>query len=255
MSGSEHRNRWRVGATALTILVAVALPALAYAHLERPSYWPDPAPDRSVSPPAGGEVPDARSLESAVTGKGPGEVRVVCLGAKGSKSLKVLRDSLRKAKKKGVNLRPEPAAAQVVGRQGAQEPRPQRGAREAVRVPRDPGGGQRLRQQRPGRDHARPLPRAGLPQGAPQRPEVRRPDPAGLERRPHAQLPLPGHLPQRPEPRLRPGAQGAEGAGAEPAARRPPRDSRRGRVRALQLPDRGLGPEPRRRADRRRQRL
>ena len=34
----------------------------ASAHIERASYWPDPAPDTSVSPPAGGKVPKARSL-------------------------------------------------------------------------------------------------------------------------------------------------------------------------------------------------
>ena len=66
---------WRVGFWAAVVL---ALPGAALAHLERPSYWPDPAPDTSVSPPAGGEVPTARSLDSAVTGEGPGDVRVVC---------------------------------------------------------------------------------------------------------------------------------------------------------------------------------
>ena len=50
------RGRW---AALLVTLVLLALPALAFAHPERPSYWPDPAPDRSVSPPAGGKVPTA----------------------------------------------------------------------------------------------------------------------------------------------------------------------------------------------------
>src|SRR5437763_881680 len=39
---------------------------MARAHIERASYWPDPAPDCSISPCAGGQVPTARSLESAV---------------------------------------------------------------------------------------------------------------------------------------------------------------------------------------------
>ena len=52
----------------------LAMPALALAHPERPSYWPDPAPDAAVSPAAGGKVPQARSLASAVTGAGPGDV-------------------------------------------------------------------------------------------------------------------------------------------------------------------------------------
>ena len=63
-----------------TLMLGLATPGAALAHLERPSYWPDPAADTSVSPPAGGGVPDARSLESAVTGEGPGEVRVVLDG-------------------------------------------------------------------------------------------------------------------------------------------------------------------------------
>src|SRR5688572_9973603 len=75
---SARRGRRHVVAT--LVLGALALPAVASAHLERPSYWPDPTPDTEVSPPAGGEVPKARSLGSAVTGDGPGKVRVVCQG-------------------------------------------------------------------------------------------------------------------------------------------------------------------------------
>ena len=65
-----NSRRWiTLGAT----LGTLALPAAALAHLERPSYWPDPAPGQSPSsPPAGGKVPKLRSLESAVTGKGAG---------------------------------------------------------------------------------------------------------------------------------------------------------------------------------------
>ena len=86
--------------------IVLALPSLALAHLERPSYWPDPGPDTSVKPAAGGEVPTARTLKSAVSGKGPGEVRVVCVGRDGAKSLKVLAKSLRTAQRKGFSLRP-----------------------------------------------------------------------------------------------------------------------------------------------------
>ena len=66
----------RCCAALLAPLVLLALPGLALAHPERPSYWPDPAPDRSVSPPAGGKVPTIRSLGSAVTGYGPGDVNL-----------------------------------------------------------------------------------------------------------------------------------------------------------------------------------
>lgn len=90
----------------LLAVAALALPALAAAHLERPSYWPDPAPDTSVKPAAGGEVPKARSLASAVTGKGPGEVRVVCKGKSGAISMKLALRSISQASKKGYLLRP-----------------------------------------------------------------------------------------------------------------------------------------------------
>ena len=60
---------------AIAVLVAgagaLALAPLASGHLERPSYWPDPAPDATVSPPAGGKVPEARPLASAVTEPAP----------------------------------------------------------------------------------------------------------------------------------------------------------------------------------------
>jgi hypothetical protein len=54
-------------AFAAGLLGALLLPALALAHIERASYWPSPAPDCSVQPCAGGEVPTARSLASAVS--------------------------------------------------------------------------------------------------------------------------------------------------------------------------------------------
>src|SRR3954470_10705871 len=50
----------------------IALPALALAHIERASYWPDPAADTSVNPPAGGSVPQIRDLYSALKGHGHG---------------------------------------------------------------------------------------------------------------------------------------------------------------------------------------
>jgi hypothetical protein len=89
-----------------TAVALLTLPALALAHLERPSYWPDPAPDTGVSPAAGGAVPTARSLESAVTGAGPGDVLVVCKGSDGAESLALLETSLRTAKTTGFTLRP-----------------------------------------------------------------------------------------------------------------------------------------------------
>ncbi|MEO7198371.1 MAG: hypothetical protein ABIZ50_07845, partial [Solirubrobacterales bacterium] len=91
---------------ALVAAFALLVPALALAHLERPSYWPDPRPDTGVTPPAGGEVPTARSLGSAVTGKGPGDVRVVCKGRGGRTSLANLARSARAAHAHGFRIRP-----------------------------------------------------------------------------------------------------------------------------------------------------
>jgi Right handed beta helix region len=92
----------RLSRVAAVTAIAVALPATALAHLERPSYWPDPRPDTSVTPAAGGKVPDARSLASAVTGAGPGEVRVVCQ----RNSLTLAKRSITAARSEGFTLRP-----------------------------------------------------------------------------------------------------------------------------------------------------
>src|SRR5687767_387752 len=94
------RNRF--GLVVVAMALFLGLPALAAAHLERPSYWPDPAPDTSITTPAGGGVPQARSLASAVTGKGPGDVHVVCQKRSLDRALK----SIRSARTKGFNLRP-----------------------------------------------------------------------------------------------------------------------------------------------------
>ena len=96
-------HRIVVGAAVLT---AVGLPSAALAHLERPSYWPDPAPDRSVKPAAGGMVPALRSLATAVSGEGAGDVRVVCRGDEGTTSLRLLSQSIAHARKHGYRLRP-----------------------------------------------------------------------------------------------------------------------------------------------------
>jgi hypothetical protein len=103
--GGRSVSRQALFAAALT-LAALALPALAFAHVERASYWPDPRPDRSITPATGGEVPKARSLGSAVTGRGPGQVNVVCQGRDGNGSMKRLERSVRAARKQGYRLRP-----------------------------------------------------------------------------------------------------------------------------------------------------
>jgi hypothetical protein len=93
----------RLTATAAIALIALtACVSSALAHVERTAFWPDPKPDTSVSPPAGGAVPKARSLASALNLKAPGVTRVVCH----SKSLAYVRSGIRQARAHGVNLRP-----------------------------------------------------------------------------------------------------------------------------------------------------
>jgi hypothetical protein len=72
------RGSRTVAALTAALLVALALPALALAHIERPSYWPDPSPDTSVKPAAGGKVPKARPLSTALNDRLPGDTHVVC---------------------------------------------------------------------------------------------------------------------------------------------------------------------------------
>jgi hypothetical protein len=85
-----------------TVALALVLASSALAHVERPAYWPDPAPDRSISPPTGGKVPKARSLRSALKRSAPGRTRVVCQ----SNSMRLLRRSLRRARAHGYDIRP-----------------------------------------------------------------------------------------------------------------------------------------------------
>jgi hypothetical protein len=109
--GRGQRVLVMLGAGAAMLAIASA----ASGHLERPSYWPDPEPDCDVTPCAGGKVPKARSLASAVSGNGPGDVRVVCKGADGQRSLGLLARSLRRAESKGFRLRPSLPRRKVSG--------------------------------------------------------------------------------------------------------------------------------------------
>jgi hypothetical protein len=84
------------------LVLAAALPAGAAAHIERSSYWPDPAVDHSVKGGAGGAVPKARSLSSAVKKQKVGRVRVVCKAS----SRRILNRSIKRALKNGFDIRP-----------------------------------------------------------------------------------------------------------------------------------------------------
>src|SRR3954452_3586967 len=100
--GSASRVRPRNVILAITVLAALIVPAIALAHIERASYWPNPKPDLSVHPPTGGKVPKVRSLASALDKGKPGATRVVCK----SNSLGLLKKSIRKARKHGYDIRP-----------------------------------------------------------------------------------------------------------------------------------------------------
>jgi Right handed beta helix region len=130
---STIRNR-RLIAIALGLGLLVALPALALAHIERASYWPDPGPDTSVNPPAGGSVPAVRPLATALNKKGPGTTRIVCQQVPSKKvrkhgsvkrlsknvSIKALNKGLKSARANGYKLR-ESQPAIPVGKKQAKK--------------------------------------------------------------------------------------------------------------------------------------
>src|SRR3954451_24700182 len=96
--------RWpRRTTLALTVLALCVIgPAAALAHVERSSYWPDPAPDCSIKPCTGGQVPTVRTLASALNRKAVGDTRVVCQ----PDSLKLLTSSIARARANGYDVRP-----------------------------------------------------------------------------------------------------------------------------------------------------
>jgi len=92
----------RLPAFLVTLVGILALAAPAFAHVERASYWPDPAPDCSITPCTGGQVPEVRSLASALDKKLPGDTRVVCQ----PDSLDKLKASVANAIQNGYDIRP-----------------------------------------------------------------------------------------------------------------------------------------------------
>ncbi|HKN42397.1 MAG TPA: hypothetical protein VJW23_00630, partial [Propionibacteriaceae bacterium] len=123
---ATHRRR-SVGIAIAVAAVAMLVPAFALAHIERASYWPDPAPDTSVKPAAGGSVPAIRSIYTSLKKKEPGKTRVVCetvpskqLRKHGTpyqlsknKSMKALNKDLKAARKSGYKLRESQAAIKI----------------------------------------------------------------------------------------------------------------------------------------------
>src|SRR3954468_17557522 len=92
----------RIICAAASAAAVVSFAPAALAHVERTSYWPDPHPDASVTPAAGGEVPTARSLDSALDASALGTTRVVCQ----PDSMDRLRAAVAKAEAEGYDLRP-----------------------------------------------------------------------------------------------------------------------------------------------------
>ena len=92
----------RTAVGAAVILGVLVLATAASGHIERASYWPDPAADTSVSPPAGGKVPEIRNLASSLRKKPPG---APASSARRTRFKKAKR-SIRRARKSGYDIRP-----------------------------------------------------------------------------------------------------------------------------------------------------
>jgi hypothetical protein len=106
-----NAKRLRLAAAVLTFAMS-GLTATAYGHVERSSYWPDPAPDTSVRPAAGGKVPKPRSLASALRKRSRGDTRVVCQRG----SLKRALRSISQAHRTGYTLRPSQGSKKLSAR-------------------------------------------------------------------------------------------------------------------------------------------
>lgn len=112
----RRADGYRLGlAAAVALIGALLLAALASAHIERASYWPDPAPDCSVKPCAGGAVPTARSLRSALRSHRGSVTRVVCQ----PDSIQRLQLSIKEAEAAGYVLRPTQPRQRISKHQGA----------------------------------------------------------------------------------------------------------------------------------------
>jgi hypothetical protein len=78
MRRTRTRHVLRLAGVGALVAALLSVPTSASAHIERPSYWPLPGPDCSISPCAGGKVPTARSLASAIVPSANSTTRVVC---------------------------------------------------------------------------------------------------------------------------------------------------------------------------------
>src|SRR5687767_14026626 len=111
MGGSPTSRRRKRLVFVVEALAAFLIPAIAFRHIERASYWPDPAPEQAGGKMTGGEVPNARTLKSAVklkrkkgkaSAQSIGTTRVVCK----ANSFKLLKASIQDALRNGYDIRP-----------------------------------------------------------------------------------------------------------------------------------------------------
>lgn len=109
---ATHR-RGIIALAVATAGVSLLVAAVASAHIERAAYWPDPDGETVGGVQAGGQVPEVRSLFSALNEKLPGATRVVCQGENGEQSISRLRESLKRVRSEGYVIRPSEGAVQV----------------------------------------------------------------------------------------------------------------------------------------------
>jgi Right handed beta helix region len=102
MRKSRARHLLRLAGAGALVAALLAVPTIASAHIERPSYWPLPGPDCSVNPCAGGAVPTPRSLASAIVPSANSTTRVVCQ----PDSMTRLQNSIANALAHGYDIRP-----------------------------------------------------------------------------------------------------------------------------------------------------
>ena len=154
----------------LALVALLVVPSLVLAHVERPAYWPDPTPDKSVHPAAGGKVPKARSLASALDASKPGKTLVVCKPDSLDKAL----GSIHAVETNGYKLRPMLKRKFMSDAKGDRLASLNRRFFARCALPLDPEGGIRRSQQRPDRRDAGRLRGAPLAQAADERSRIAR---------------------------------------------------------------------------------
>ena len=107
MRKTRTRHLLRLTGGAALVAALLSVPTSANAHIERPSYWPLPGADCSISPCAGGKVPAVRSLASAIVPSTNSTTRVVCQ----PDSMTRLQTSIANALAHGYFVRPTQHAA------------------------------------------------------------------------------------------------------------------------------------------------